>query len=66
MDLNNLEMTNKEAANILKLILNTRICVLARGNGKSLMNLRIIQAFAKAIDILEKTPDNSRKNHTPL
>lgn len=61
MDLNNLEMSNKEAAAILKHILNSRFCVPSRGSGKSLMQLRIIQAFCKAIDVLENTPDKKNK-----
>lgn len=72
MGLEKFDMTNKEAAAILKHFLNSRVNVIGgRGNGKTYMQLRIIQAFCKAIDILEKTPDKnnshvSRKNHTPL
>lgn len=51
-----LNMTNQEAANVLKNILlsNGRM---ARGNGKSTMALIHTQALFKAIALLEKTPD---------
>lgn len=48
-----IEMSNQEAANILK--------SMARGNGKSLTTLKCVQAIQKAIDILEKTPDENKK-----
>ena len=48
-----IEMSNQEAANILK--------SMVRGNGKSLTASRCVQAIQKAIYILEKTPDEKKK-----
>ena len=57
-----LEMTNKEAANILRLILNN--ANLPRGSGKTITFLRYRLALSKAIDLLEKTPDERKmKKH---
>lgn len=55
------EMTNQEAANILRNLVHHFTSMIARGNGKSLTVLRYAQAMGKAIDILEKTPDEKEK-----
>ena len=55
------EMSNREAANILRKITNHFTQMIPRGNGKSLTALRWAQAIQKAIDILEKTPDEKKK-----
>lgn len=55
------EMSNQEAANILKNIVLGYGLKIPRGNGKSLITLRCVQAIQKAIDILEKTPDEKKK-----
>lgn len=55
------EMSNLEAANILRKLVRHLTLMIARGNGKSLTALRYIQAIEKAIDILEKTPDEKKK-----
>lgn len=54
-----LEMTNEEASDHLRRLLTCfNMC---RGNGKSLTILRTLHALCKAIDLLEKTPDESSK-----
>lgn len=58
------EMSNQEAANILRKITNHFTQMIPRGNGKSLTALRCVQAIQKAIDILEKTPDEKTKKTT--
>ena len=58
------EMSNLEAANILRKITNYFTQMIVRGNGKSLTVLRYTQAMGKAIDILEKTPDEKTKKTT--
>ena len=58
---NMFEMSNQEAANILKNIVLRYGLKSPRGDGKSLTALRCIQAMGKAIDILEKTPDEKKK-----
>ena len=55
------EMSNQEAANILRNTVLGYGLKISRGNGKSLTALRCIQAIQKAIDILEKTPDEKTK-----
>ena len=55
------EMSNLEAANILRKLVRHLTLMIARGNGKSLTVLRYTQAMGKAIDILEKTPDEKKK-----
>ena len=55
------EMSNLEAANILRKLVRHLTLMIARGNGKSLTALRCVQAIQKAIDILEKTPDEKTK-----
>lgn len=55
------EMTNLEAANILRKLFRHFTQMIARGNGKSLTVLRYAQAMEKAIDILENTPDEKKK-----
>lgn len=58
------EMSNQEAANILRKITNHFTQMISRGDGKSLTALRCVQAIQKAIDILEKTPDEKKKKTT--
>lgn len=60
------EMSNQEAANILRNYMGGYlITCYGRGGGKTAMQLRQLRAFAKAIDLLEKTPDkSSHKNKT--
>lgn len=48
-------MTNQEAADILKGIVNNM--TYPRGSGKTGMMLRRYEAYAKAIKLLEGTPD---------
>ena len=55
------EMSNQEAANILRKITNHFTQMIQRGNGKSHTALRCVQAIQKAIEILEKTPDEKKK-----
>ena len=55
------EMSNQEAAYILRNIVLGYGLKIPRGNGKSLTASRCIQAIKKAIDILEKTPDEKKK-----
>lgn len=55
------EMSNLEAANILRKLVRHFTSMIARGNGKSLTVLRYAQAMSKAIDILENTPDEKTK-----
>lgn len=55
------EMSNLEAANILRNLVRHLTLMIPRGNGKSLTTLRCVQAIQKAIDILEKTPDEKKK-----
>lgn len=54
---NNLRMTNKEASDILRKMLMPRFGCTPRGNGKSYMLTQVIEALAKAIKVLEETPD---------
>lgn len=54
-----LEMSNKEAANLLRIILNN--AKLPRGSGKTITFLRYRLALSKAIDLLEKTPNERKK-----
>lgn len=54
------EMSNREAANILRKLVHHLTLMIARGNGKSLTVLRYAQAMSKAIDILENTPDEAK------
>ena len=49
-------LTNQQAAEILK-DFHKKIPY-ARNDGKSCMRLRLDEAFMKAIDLLENTPDN--------
>lgn len=49
------EMTNKEAAAIIKnAVLNAKV---ARSNGKSVTQTALTVAFMKAVALLENTPD---------
>lgn len=50
-----LNMTNKEAASVIKRIVNHQ--AIARANGKTTMIVEWNQALLKAIEVLEKTPD---------
>ena len=52
-----LNMTNEQAAEILKMQLQIRMATMGRGNGKTFTNACIAQAMIKAIELLEKTPD---------
>ena len=54
------EMSNQEAANILRNLVHHFTSMIARGDGKSLTVLRYAQAMSKAIDILENTPDEAK------
>lgn len=54
------EMSNLEAANILRKLVRHLTLMIARGNGKSLTVSRYAQAMSKAIDILENTPDEAK------
>ena len=57
-----LEMSNKEAAKLLRLILNN--VKLPRRSGKTITFLLYRLALSKAIDLLEKTPDERKiKKH---
>lgn len=58
------EMSNQEAANILRKLVHHLTLMIPRGNGKSLTILRYAQAMGKAIDILENTPDEKTKKTT--
>ena len=58
------EISNQEAANILKNLVHHFTSMIPRGDGKSLTALRCVQAIQKAIDILEKTPDEKKKKKT--
>lgn len=55
------EMSNLEAANVLRNLVHHFTSMIPRGNGKSLTTLRCVQAIQKAIDILEKKPDEKKK-----
>lgn len=50
-----LEMSNKEAADIIQNMLNN--AQWPRGNGKSMMLFRRAAALLKAIEVLRQTPD---------
>lgn len=52
-----IDISNKEAVIILRAMIQQRAQIHSRGNGKSFMELRKLQAIAKAIEVLEKTPD---------
>lgn len=52
-----LNMTNEQAAEILKMQVQIRFASMGRGNGKTFTNACITHALIKAIDLLEKTPD---------
>lgn len=54
-----IEMSNQEAAKLLRLILNN--AKLPRGSCKTITFLRYRLALSKAIDLLEKTPDGRKK-----
>ena len=48
-------MTNKEAAHILRIILNNNLPT--RGSSKSLLYWTYVTAMLRAINVLEETPD---------
>lgn len=52
-----LNMTNQQAAEILKMQVQVRFAAMGRGNGKTFTNACILEALMKAIELLEKTPD---------
>lgn len=54
-----LNMTNKEAAAIIKNTLMTQF--VGRANGKTMMVAALNCALIKAIGVLEKTPDEKEK-----
>lgn len=56
-------MTNREAADILQLILHHTFIRAGRGNGKTMMALRQQQALIKAVDLLLKTPEESKAEY---
>lgn len=60
------EMSSQEAANILRNIVLGYGLKIQRGSGKTLTELRCVQAMTKAIDILEKTPDEKKKKNQDL
>ena len=52
------EMTNKQAAEILDTVLKGRMRVnLSRANGKGLLEVELRNALCKAVELLERTPD---------
>lgn len=55
-------MTNKEAANVLRHY--TLLIIPARGNGKTIMNCAYRVAMAKAIQLLATTPDEEEPNES--
>lgn len=57
-DYNELEnMTNQQAAEILKMIAEFRMTSMGRGSGKTFTNLCMVKALMKGAELLEKTPD---------
>lgn len=54
-------MTNKEAAERLRNMMKYLLPAV-RGSGKSMMVYHSIEAYLKAIDLLEKTPDKEDAN----
>ena len=57
MGVDDYNVTNKEAAEILKALSKTLHIYTGRANGKTIMNYKIAMAFVKAIVLLENTPD---------
>lgn len=58
MDYGDIEnMTNQQAAEILKMQMEVRCMAVGRGNGKTFTNMCILKAMCKAIELLENTPD---------
>lgn len=55
-----LNMTNKEAAAIIRKTLETR--AVGRANGKTTMVATWTRALMKAIEVLENTPDEKEKD----
>lgn len=55
------DISNQEAAKLLKNLVHHFSLTIVRGNRHSLTTERYIQAISKAIDILEKTPDDKKK-----
>ena len=51
------EMTNKEAAAILRAMANISLMHTTRVNGKTRAFYRHVEAYRKAIELLENTPD---------
>lgn len=52
-----INMTNQQAAEIIKMQLQIRFASMGRGNGKTFTNACVNAALMKAVDLLEKTPD---------
>lgn len=51
------DISNQEAANIIRNFIQGTRFSFARGSGKSYTQLRYMQALAKAVDVLENTPN---------
>lgn len=58
----NVQITNKAAANILKVLQKNMNCNTGRGNGKTNMIFEANLAFCKAIELLENMPDQKEGN----
>lgn len=52
-----INMTNQQAAEILKMQLQIRFASMGRGNGKTFTIACVNAALMKAVELLEKTPD---------
>lgn len=52
-----INMTNQQAAEIIKMQLQIRFASMGRGNGKTFTNACVNAALMKAVELLEKTPD---------
>lgn len=50
-------MTNQQAAEILKGLAEFRLASMGRGCGKTYTTLCVVQALMKGAELLEKTPD---------
>lgn len=52
-----INMTNQQAAEIIKMQLQIRFVSMGRGNGKTFTTACVNAALMKAVELLEKTPD---------